>query len=109
MNRFYKKGYMAERKCIDILRNKGFYYVRSGGSFGPVDIVAFNDEWAKLIQVKSEKNICDIEKRFKKDIALLLGVRAPSNFCKELWVKFPRVNFVVFDVDTGTKRIEVSR
>jgi hypothetical protein len=81
--------------------------MRSGGSFGAVDVIAWNDEFCKLIQVKSEGKICDIEKKFKKDIDALMKIPIPANFCKELWVKFPRANFVNLDVETRHRRIEV--
>jgi Holliday junction resolvase len=106
-NRNYRKGYRAERQCIQILERKGYICIRSGGSLGPVDIIAFNDEFCILVQVKSENKICDVEKRFKADIEALLKLKTPPNFCKELWVKFPRANFVSLDVETGHKDIEV--
>jgi Holliday junction resolvase len=107
MSKSYRKGYKAERQCIAVLEGKGYTCIRSGGSFGPVDVVAFNEELCVLIQVKSEGKICDIEKKFKSDIAALLKLRGPPNIYRELWVKFPRANFLALDVVSGERRMEV--
>ncbi|MDP6461269.1 MAG: hypothetical protein QGH59_05765 [Gemmatimonadota bacterium] len=49
----YDKGRRLEYKTRDRLRDDGFTVVRSAGSKGPVDIVAFSAKVLRLIQVKA--------------------------------------------------------
>jgi hypothetical protein len=50
-----KKGFSFERKCKDILEFKGYYVIRSAGSFGLFDLVAIKGKDVLLIQCKHSK------------------------------------------------------
>jgi len=49
------KGSRVERELFFILQNSGYNVIKSGGSFGLFDLVAFNKGHILLIQVKANK------------------------------------------------------
>jgi Holliday junction resolvase len=64
----YNKGAYFERRCRKALEKQGFFVVRSAGSRGPADLVAFKTGMNKrtlLIQCtldKGSKNITDFRR-----------------------------------------------
>lgn len=79
-NKKYIKGRYYESKTRKLLEKEGYSVVRSAGSKGPADLVAFNVEHFRLIQVKAGKSSFGKEERrvFKK-------METPKNCTKELW------------------------
>ena len=74
------KGSRRERKVKKILEAKGFFCVKSGASLFEFDLICWNKEIIRFIQVKS--NYCPPkEKRKIKEFDLL-----PPNSKKEIWV-----------------------
>jgi len=74
------KGSRRERKVKKILEAKGFFCVKSGASLSEFDLICWNKEIIRFIQVKS--NYCPPkEKRKIKEFDLL-----PPNSKKEIWV-----------------------
>jgi len=64
-----------------MLEALGYCVLKSGGSFGPFDLVAWDAAAFKLIQIKSgSARLSAIE---REQIA---AVNAPSNATKECWV-----------------------
>jgi len=49
----YQRGAQRERELARRLREQGYTVVRSAGSHGPVDLVAWNGEGTHFIQVKA--------------------------------------------------------
>jgi putative endonuclease len=52
------KGYLAERKAVEYLKNKNFKIIKKNfyTKFGEIDIIAFKDNVFHFIEVKSGKN-----------------------------------------------------
>lgn len=86
----YQKGYRVERKAIEELKRKGFSVVRSAGSHGVVDIVAFNEKKYLLLQIKSNN------KAPKEEQKRLASLPSPENSEKQIWVHKDRKGFVVY-------------
>jgi Holliday junction resolvase len=51
----YCKGYRSEGKTIEFLERQGYVCLRSSGSRGPFDVIAFSTSETLLIQVKSNR------------------------------------------------------
>jgi hypothetical protein len=51
----YQVGYAFEREAVKFLRGLNYFVIRSAGSKGPVDIVAWNEDEAYLLQLKVDK------------------------------------------------------
>lgn len=80
-----KRGTTYERKAKKELEAKGYTVVRSAGSLGVADLIAFNDSEIKIIQVKATMSLLKIEILFKKDITQLRNLIVPANATTELW------------------------
>ncbi len=88
------RGYRAENRARNYLRKKGYYVIRSAGSMGIFDLVAFNDIEIRFIQVKKMKDIYynRIEHRlsdfFADDLKQIKLITTPNISCisKEFWV-----------------------
>lgn len=92
-NAAYQKGMRREYQVMDLLRKEGWYPLRSAGSHGLFDIVAWHPHsvYTRWIQVKSYA----ISNRERKEFQELIG-RRPANCVFELWefvgrCKEPRV------------------
>ena len=75
----YANGARAERLAMSDLRRTGWECVRSAGSHGAVDVVAWNDAGARLIQVKKDTYVSAAE---RED---LQAMTAPANATVEIW------------------------
>jgi Holliday junction resolvase len=80
------KGRRYEWKTRRILEEQGYYCIRSAGSRGIFDILAFNETEIKLIQVKAGKSpLSPLEREEIEKIVV------PSNASKEIWLwRIPR-------------------
>lgn len=60
----YRQGVRLEYLARDTLMKEGYTVIRSAGSKGPVDLVAFNNQHTLLIQVKAagQTHPADLEK-----------------------------------------------
>ena len=76
----YATGARIERLARDVLRRYGYYVVRSAGSKGAFDLVAWNKDEIKFIQCKKVGawSKADLEKMVKVPIPCIDGVM-------ELW------------------------
>jgi Holliday junction resolvase len=93
MNR-YQVGRDAEIRARKILESWGYTVIRSAGSKGPFDLVAFNDRIFFLVQVKS----CQVGKipsfeKVKRDLA---KIPVPPNCEKHVWVWEKKTGFHYF-------------
>jgi endogenous inhibitor of DNA gyrase (YacG/DUF329 family) len=82
----YKKGIRYERQLKKELEKEGYTVTRSAGSHGMFDLIAYNKEHYRLIQVKSTLNTeTNINLLLKKDIKKLMMYDKPPNSIVELW------------------------
>ena len=52
----YQKGYRAERKLVNLLKDKAILAVRTAGSHSPIDVIAVFPSRVLFFQVKSGKS-----------------------------------------------------
>lgn len=97
MNKNYRAGYLVEREIKILLEKQGYTVSRSSGSLGIFDLVAFNKQMFRLIQVKRTKNKAV---SYKKEIEKIRNFKNyPYNARKELWIKLPRVKFNIIVIE----------
>ena len=82
-NANYRSGARLERLARAQLERNGFTVVRSAGSKGPVDLVAWDGVCVRLIQVKSEGGAT------KATLARLKALQRPPGTWVELWERNP--------------------
>lgn len=82
---------MFEYSIRDHFQNRGFHVIRSAGSRGEADLIAFNAEEVYLIQAKKEKRKYPT---YGDDIAQIRSVECPADWKKVLIVKRNRKVFV---------------
>lgn len=80
----YERGRAAEYKTQADLEKIGFVTLRTSGSHGAMDVLAWNADLLRFIQVKTYLN-----KRasYAKDVRELEDMIVPPNSTKELWVR----------------------
>lgn len=82
MNR-KRKGSYNERKCRDVLKNRGYdLVIKAGGSLGLFDLIGIGADFdhCLLIQVKSNR------KPTREEMDILRSFQVPKFARKELWV-----------------------
>ena len=79
----YNKGATAERSIIHFLSEEGYQCLRSAGSKGAYDIVAFNNHVVRFIQSKYQTVVALPAKSDRKKTFL---PAVPTCATKELWV-----------------------
>lgn len=80
----YLRGAARERAIVNLHKTAGWSTVRSAGSKGAFDVIAFGPCW-KVIQAKSKASDAYAAMR---DIAL--GQAVPDGTVVEVWLKIPR-------------------
>jgi predicted RNA binding protein YcfA (HicA-like mRNA interferase family) len=75
----YEKGRAAEYKAIRQLRDDGYAVLRTAGSHGMYDVVAWNRHEVLFIQIKRD---C---KPTRGELAALEAAHVPAGCSKELW------------------------
>lgn len=86
----YPKGYKRELKVKAFLEAMGYTVVRSAGSHGPWDLVAYKAGEVRFIQVKSSRPSRPFLERLFRQPAL------PMRPSYEVWVYQPRKAFEVY-------------
>ncbi len=90
----YSRGRKLEYAVRDELISRGYILVvRSAGSKGPFDLVAISPSDIVLIQVKASSA------RRKAAVEQLKKIQVPENVRKEIWVKVPRQDWEVTQVE----------
>ena len=84
----YSKGANLERKAKAALESAGYSCVRSAGSHGGADVVAWNQTRLRLIQVKN-RPLAPAELRRASDE--LLAMKCPRNGSREIWQRHRKV------------------
>jgi hypothetical protein len=94
----YESGAAFERTIKRAFEANGFTCIRSAGSKGKVDLIAFNSNEMFAIQCKRETN----RKHSYRDEMFEFGrLVVPDNCSKQLWIKRGKM-ITVIDVMTGT-------
>ena len=97
MNR-YASGANIEREIKKKLESDGFSVIRSAGSKGSIDLVAYDNKIIKFIQVKYAPDKKHM-KVTKKEYAKLRKLVVPACATKEIWFRIRRVKeYVIFYV-----------
>jgi len=87
----YPKGYRRELIAKRILEAQGYQVVRSSGSHGPWDLVAYKEGEIRFIQIKSYRpGPASREK-------MLRGPRGPLDVSREIWVYRKRAGFEAYN------------
>lgn len=77
----YAKGAARERVIANLHKTAGWSAVRSAGSKGPFDVIAYDGAW-KVIQAKSKPSDANAAMR-----ELALQVPVPNGTVVEVWLK----------------------
>ena len=81
-NKNYRRGYVIERKVVNMFRDQGYLVIRSAGSHSAVDVCVFKDDKAIAIQLKREKK----KTNHTKEIEDFKKVKVPAYMQKEFWI-----------------------
>jgi Holliday junction resolvase-like predicted endonuclease len=76
----YAKGRRLEYKSMAMLACEGYRCLRTAGSHGEFDLLAFQPDHILLVQVKGNT------KPSKSEIAKIRAFRCPSNCYKEIYI-----------------------
>ncbi len=79
----YARGAARERAIANLHKTAGWSAVRSAGSKGPFDVIAYDGAW-KVIQAKSKVSDANAAMR-----SLALTVPVPPGTVVEVWLKLP--------------------
>lgn len=81
-----------ENKLFHRLESEGWRCLRSAGSRGAFDLVAFSENAIRLIQIKTTKDLSghSVEHMLREACALLLALKVPDNVERWLYVKVMR-------------------
>lgn len=82
MNKNYRRGYIAERRCANYFASEGYITARTAGSHSPFDVIAINGERILLIQIKRTKTKYNANKLIEE----LKKIAVPPCVHKCLWV-----------------------
>ena len=91
-NTNYRMGAHLEREAKKMLEDQGYYVIRSAGSLGLFDLVAFNKQFTRFIQVRKNRDLSRREKDAIRLVPVAPGVK------KEFWVKVP-LTYGKFDIE----------
>lgn len=80
MNRNYQNGRAAEYRVVKILEATGYTAVRSAGSHGCADVIAWNTQGLRLIQVKR-----GVAHASPLEWAAFAELPVPYGTVKEIW------------------------
>ncbi len=76
-----RKGTRNEHKAIRILEAAGYHCTRSAASLGLFDIIAFNRQGLRLVQVKTNRDASPPE---REQIEMFDNL--PADASKEIWI-----------------------
>lgn len=82
----YQISRSVEYKCLNELKEQGYYSWRSAGSHSIVDVTSIDLNSIRLIQVKSKKTGAFAKRSYKdENVNKLIELPVPANCRKELW------------------------
>ena len=98
----YQTGTRLEYIARDKLRNAGFIVVRSAGSKGPLDLVAWREDDLRFIQCKRtqimEITSNRIETLFKNDLLKMRFLTKPTIATLQLWISSPGTGLKIYNI-----------
>ena len=100
----YRSGRDAEYAARQILKERGFFVVRSAGSKTPFDLIALSSEDLIFLQVKrsttppSAKWVSD---RYQADLAGAREIPRPKRSHFQIWVMVPKKGWWRYEVLPG--------
>jgi len=94
----YASGRETEYKIRRFLDDLGYDTVRSAGSKGAFDIIAWNDLVTRRIQAKREKS----KSSYSKDLEKMGKSKSPPNSTKELWIWRTGTGWIKIDIIENT-------
>jgi Holliday junction resolvase-like predicted endonuclease len=80
----YESGRASEYKVQKELEAQGYCTTRAAGSKGKIDVIAWNDEHTRFIQVKTFLTRVG---SYKADILAIEAISFPPNATAELWIR----------------------
>ena len=89
----YKSGTRVERSIVAFLKSKGYTVLRSAGSKGAIDIVAYNSVRVRFIQAKTTKR--DYVS-YTKELGELKALEVPDCVEKEFWAHKHRKGYTIY-------------
>lgn len=106
MNRSYKRGRAAEYMVAAALTGLGYEAVRMAGSHGKQDVIAWNTQRYRHIQVKTFQT--KKPPSYAGDVQKLLKLDLPPNASRELWIRRARqhgwyARYLVEPPEAGTE------
>jgi len=109
-NSRYIRGRNAEYLVVKELASLGYHTGRTPGSKGLFDVIAFNKEELRLIQVKRTK---DNSYHFpSKELKAIKDLYVPNNTRKELWIRFDKqkgrnAKWEKIEISTNIEKISI--
>jgi Holliday junction resolvase-like predicted endonuclease len=95
----YSKGRAIEQRVMTFLKMSGFSAMRSAGSKGVFDIIAYNKEMVRFIQIKSGAS--PRKSMYKADIESIMSTEVPPVLSsRELWIHKDNVGFTEIYINT---------
>ena len=91
----YKRGVEIERRCMEQLEKVGYTAMRTAGSHGTFDVIAFNKLGVRFIQLKRCKGTL---KSFKNEKEEIYNTQLPLNATGEIWVWVDNKGWLVQEV-----------
>lgn len=82
MNKKYNSGRQKEYELKRKLEKLGYRVTRAAGSKGAFDIIAYNRDQVRFIQVKYEQDPTS----YRTDIEKMYEIELPERCSKELWI-----------------------
>ena len=82
----YSRGAYYERKTKKTLEDEGYVSLRTAGSHGSFDIIAFNGSIVRFIQCKATRNKNPTVKSYKEELNIIKDIIVPECVTKELWI-----------------------
>lgn len=86
----YRRGFVAEDRCLKELIAGGYWAERFHASKGTFDIIAVEKNLTRLIQVKRRKipirSVKSVEATYREDLSRMADVPYNLSVCIELWV-----------------------
>jgi Holliday junction resolvase len=101
----YQRGYKTECVAMAMLEGQGYECCRAAGSHGHFDLIAWNTEHIRFIQLKREK--IPSNNTYATERKKMSTSKMPPNGRMELWVWGDRINWRFIAVITGEKDYEV--
>lgn len=90
----YRRGYLAELKACDVLRQEGYVAVRVAASRGPFDVVGVGPAGVRLVQVKVVGGKEKVGAALRQGLREIGRLPALPGVRREVWVWLRRKGFV---------------